>query len=44
MDMKKELKKELTKKNKNKINWGFIIKIIHQIKSLIVIKKVKKNK
>lgn len=26
--MKKELKKELTKKNKNKINWGFIIKII----------------
>ena len=26
--MKKELKKELAKKNKNKINWGWIIKIV----------------
>jgi CBS domain containing-hemolysin-like protein len=26
--MKKEIKKQLTKKNKNKVNWGWIIKIL----------------
>ena len=26
--MKKELKKELSKKNKNKVNWSWIIKIV----------------